>query len=457
MDIWHDSGCTSTRDSDGNVQCSCSHLTTFALIHNLHRECSDFTEEWRNSDLWNYFNLFIGSIFLFIFIYSFYVIKPFWKIRHELKWKKHRAMFAIFMIGVTAFLYILVCIQAYITKMHFTMVTVKVYTFFLLLPQLTLFAVFSMIFYTWFTLAHSFLTNLQDLKSMIRIVLLSVNIAVWVILLTYYIMSFFLDSVFEYGTYIMSGIITGFAVVTVVYSMMVAHVLWHAAQISKDQSFAGNEWRVVRRLLIINGFIACYFMFQSFTIIYLAVDPDHHTVTYDLVYLCINALCMLVIVWMYRASVKHLIHEVKKSNLGKSKSNVFSSSNTNSETSRSGRPVNFNRRSTRRFTHTLSMVKRKMLREKSVTQTEATSPGPTSPRLPVYPSNNFSTSSKPPARFQRQITAKPGTVGTPTVKSEMSHSQWTNLDHSNFQSGYAGDDRPAVSHSVSLEHEDHEF
>lgn len=307
-DLWSNSGCTSTRDvMTGDVFCSCSHLTTFATIHNLHRECNEYVDEWRSSDLWDYFNLMIGSVFLFIFVYSFYEIYPFWKKRHELKWKKHRAMFAIFMIGVTAFLYILVCVQAYITKMHFTLVTIKVYTFFLLLPQLTLFMVFSMIFYTWFTLAHSFLVNLQDLKQMVRIILLTVNIAVWIILLVYYILTFFNDDIFEYGTYIMSGIISGFAVITVVYSMLVGHVLWNAAQISKDQSFANKEWKVVRRLLVINGFIAIYFCFQSFTIIYLAVDPDHQSVAYDLVYLTVNAVCLLVIIWMYRASVKHLI------------------------------------------------------------------------------------------------------------------------------------------------------
>ena len=104
-DLWSNEGCTSTRDvMTGDVLCSCSHLTTFATIHNLHRECNEYVDEWRSSSLWDYFNLMIGSVFLFIFVYSFYEIYPFWKIRHNLKWKKHRAMFAIFMIGVTAFL-----------------------------------------------------------------------------------------------------------------------------------------------------------------------------------------------------------------------------------------------------------------------------------------------------------------------------------------------------------------
>jgi len=184
----------------------------------------------------------------------------------------------------------------------------------------------------------------------------------------------------------------------------------------------------VRRLLIINAFIACYFLFQSVTIIYLAIDRGHQSVAFDLVHLSVNALCLVVIVWMYRASVRHLLKEdVLKSNTAKSKSNVLSASSGQSETSRTRSGGARHAVSPRRFTQTMTAALKKRMstaalsREPTQTITEVAGAG--SPRLPVYPSSRLS-SRKPAVEMARSVTpcnfSEQSAIGTPTVKSEAS-------------------------------------
>ncbi len=323
-DIWQNDGCdTIINTDDKSVECSCCHLTTFATIHNIHssQECdnnNNFVTEWLESDEWDYINISVGIIFLFIFLYSIKEIYPFCKMQTKLKWKKHRSLIAVILIGITAFLYILVCIQSYFTKLALNdginqQLTIKIYALLLLLPQITLFMLFTLIFYTWFVLAHSFVNNLKEIKKRLRKILAFINVFIWCFFIIYYILIVLKqnDIIFMIAAYIWSAIISISVIFITIYSVFVGNVLYSAAKMSQTQSFADNDWKVVRRLLIINTFITIYFIFQSFTTIYFAIHPQNESIIYSISYIFIDAICLLFIFWMYRGAIIHLIKQEK--------------------------------------------------------------------------------------------------------------------------------------------------
>merc|ERR1711920_804955 len=73
---------------------------------------------------------------------------------------------------------------------------IKLYTLFLLLPQVTYFMIFTLIFYSWFCLVHFLFLpdmNTSKKKKNIKFVLYFINLFLWIFLLIYYV------SVFQVG------------------------------------------------------------------------------------------------------------------------------------------------------------------------------------------------------------------------------------------------------------------
>eukprot|EP01083_Nonionella_stella_P227242 806428_1 len=318
-EMWQSEGCNTSIHYDSNqIDCSCNHLTTFATIHNIHSdlcEPTEYIDEWLNSSLWNVINISMAAVFALIGLFAIRDIWPFYtkEARRKVTFATHRSVYAVMLIGLTAFLYVIVYIMAFFTKLSMqqpgpsTNSLIKIYTLSLLLPQVTLFMLFSLIFYTWFGLAHSFMQNIDDVKRRIRKTAIGVNILIWCFLITYYILIWASNhTIFEIAAYIWSAILFITATFVSVYSILVGKVLYHAARISQHQNFAQKDWTVVRRLLIINAFLTLYFAFSAFTTIYLAVNPGHQTVIHSSLYSLMDALCLLVIFWMYRDSLQRL-------------------------------------------------------------------------------------------------------------------------------------------------------
>ena len=120
-------------------------------------------------------------------------IYPFCKYSH-LKLRQTNVIVMI-LIGITSLLYTFICIQSYITKTAINNnsdstninVSIKIYSLLLLLPQITFFLIFTIVFYTWFTLAHSFIKNLDYTLKRLKIVLGILNILLWISIIVYYI------------------------------------------------------------------------------------------------------------------------------------------------------------------------------------------------------------------------------------------------------------------------------
>ena len=69
-DTWQNDGCdTIINNSNNKIKCSCSHLTTFATIHNMHTDCSEFVNQLFGSSYWNVINWIFAAVFLIVAIY----------------------------------------------------------------------------------------------------------------------------------------------------------------------------------------------------------------------------------------------------------------------------------------------------------------------------------------------------------------------------------------------------
>ena len=151
----------------------------------------------------------------------------------------------------------------------------------------------------------------QDLKVVVKMMLLSLNVIVWVMLLIFYVLMLDSDSsdgaLFEMAAYIWSALIVCAACMMMMYHFFVGNVLWSTSSMVREQSFADKERMAMKRLLGINGFIMFYFVFQAFTTIYLATDSEHQSVRYSLIYLFVDAVCLIAVSWLYRASLHRLI------------------------------------------------------------------------------------------------------------------------------------------------------
>ncbi len=332
-DIWQTDGCNTIINTDNSeITCSCSHLTTFATIHNIHSsECeikeNDFINDWLESEEWDYINWIFGGIFGVIFFYSAFEVFPFCRTR-KLKWYTHRAVWVMILIGITSLLYFLVSILAYYTKQSFmenndkynSIIFTEMYTLSLLLPQITCFMIFTLIFYTWFVIAHSFKNAIEEYKGLLRKVLYSINIFVWIILITYYILLLavpFNESIFIFGAWIWSATLIIVCLSSFIYAFLSGRVLFKAAKYTRNQSFGDQDMQIARRLLIINTIITFYFMFSCSTTIYFALYPLKLSINNTYFSLSCGILFLFCVCWMHRSAMHKLIKMEKEESKSK--------------------------------------------------------------------------------------------------------------------------------------------
>eukprot|EP01083_Nonionella_stella_P037527 102304_1 len=317
-DIWSTTGCVASIDTEhGEITCLCNHMTTFATVHNLHSsECDDnsYIKEWLSSEEWDYINMVIASLFTFSFIYSLYFVYPFCRNRQKITWKKHRGVIAVLLMGITAFLYILVCAQAYWTKTHFTKTNIRIYSFVLLLPQNSFFMAFSMVFYTWYCIINGLNADFRKLKKRVLRILFVSNVILWVILIGFYVTTIVLEStnIMRMFEYLWSFMLSFITICICIFAFKSGRVLYHTYKLTQNQRFAETSWRQCQRLLRFNATICLYFVGQTAANIVTSMNVDELSIYDSIVILFIDALYVLMILIMYSRSARQSIHEMNE-------------------------------------------------------------------------------------------------------------------------------------------------
>eukprot|EP01084_Bolivina_argentea_P054435 99823_1 len=174
--MWKNDGCTTIIEENGNIVCTCSHLTTFAMIKSIKSE-EIIVDEVFASDLWDVMNWLFGSLFFVMSIYIILQIYPFF-IDKYLSYKQNSVIIML-LLFVVSIIYFVVCMQFHFLKyanVNSNNIHGHVIILLLLLLRWVYFMVYSMIFNTWFILAHSMSKTQETDHRKMKIILIRTNI-----------------------------------------------------------------------------------------------------------------------------------------------------------------------------------------------------------------------------------------------------------------------------------------
>lgn len=328
-DIWVSDGCDTSTDGETNeIICACSHYSAFGTLRTIHNPdaCNSdnpFAAEWLSSKSWDIFIWIFFVIFMLIFCYSMICCLYYYFVPHL-----HRIyIFVIFLIGITALFYAFVCLFAYMTKQaliarhgqndsNMTESLLQIYALCLLLPQIPYFVILSLVFYSWYSVTY--FTLLPDLNisknlKLIKNALLALNAFFCFFLFIYKMMVICIPvpantNIFIVGMLLWSIPITLCCLAIVIFSFvtkkLISKHLIDLAALSqgKETNVITDDHRNgMNLLLMINTFIAIYFIILAFTSNYFATNPaKHQTLEHMIAHYVINILFLLFLSFTYR-------------------------------------------------------------------------------------------------------------------------------------------------------------
>ena len=113
------------------------------------------------------------------------------------------------------------------------------------------------------------------------------------------------------------------------YAFRVGKVLYITVQISQQQQFYESDWRDVKRLLTINGTLTLFFIFQTAIVIYFSATHQKLDEYFRIVDLFTNAVCLIVLCYLYRNPMKKMIKQNGTRKKKKKRRNSISVNKTN--------------------------------------------------------------------------------------------------------------------------------
>ena len=312
--IWRSDGCKTILDDEGNIICSCSHLTQFSIIYDLKigsKQWNDCNQLKTNNDdkMYDIINIVFGCIFSIIFLYITILIFPFC-IYKDLN-LKHKGVISMLILDLIVLLYACICIGIWllsITDESWYNIISEMVAIVVLIPLAFYFALFSMIFYTWYSLAKSIDANALKMKRKLRRVLYSLNIFITTLLIGIYILfaidfgDHYTKIILKYSQIVYTIFIGVILISFMIYGIKMSMTLYRTTMHIKGQSFGLKEWQLTKKLIIINQIITVYFIYQLCQSIYLIFISNNHINlwlfrTLDLLS---NLICIISILYLYQ-------------------------------------------------------------------------------------------------------------------------------------------------------------
>ena len=314
-DIWQNNGCDTFIDRNENkIKCSCSHLTTFATIYNIHKECdSAFVEQLFTWKYWDYINWTFAILFLLLSVYILLEIYPFFVDKYLTF--KQMSVYVMLSLFIISLLYFMVCIMFHFLKYYgLNSIIINILVFLSLVTLNVYFIVFSLIFYTWFSLTHSININeIDTMKTKTRHRLYTANILTILFTITVYILTIIIDRIdldlfFITTEIIWSAILSIICIIFIIYAYFVAKVVFkNMVKTSTHQSFAQSDLHTAKKLLFINFCITLFFITQCILSIYYTVSHEQFALLPRIIDLTVNLLFIILLCWMYRNPMRNLI------------------------------------------------------------------------------------------------------------------------------------------------------
>ena len=308
-DTWPDDGCNTTyNDIDNTIICSCSHLTTFAIIYTIHN--GELVQQVTESSHFKYVNIIFAVLFSIITIYILIEIYPFF-VDKNLNFKQ-TSIGVMTLLCIISSLSIIVCIEFN----NMSSININGITCILLFIQLCYFFISTLIFYSWYILANSLNTTDQEQRfqlAKVRKYIFSLNISFTIFVLMTYIAiitsSQNTASIFiRFAESVWCIVLFIVCLIFILYGYCVGEVIILTAKVSNTDRFSfTSDETITKKLLFINGCITTYFLLQFGLTVYFNISSKEFNIDAHIINIALNLLFIILLCWMYKKPMRKLI------------------------------------------------------------------------------------------------------------------------------------------------------
>ena len=172
------------------------------------------------------------------------------------------AVLVMSLLGLVAFIFNLMCLQFhFLANEGYDTFNAHIYELFLLMAMVLYFFVYSVIFFSWFCLTHSLISNhYEDLVKRARKALIIMDVAALIFTLIVYVVLLMhpvneRSQIVEYIGIIWTSILAVICIVFIIYAYCGCKQVFVAAKISEQQRFGHKDMLMAKRLLFLNSMV----------------------------------------------------------------------------------------------------------------------------------------------------------------------------------------------------------
>eukprot|EP01083_Nonionella_stella_P165469 550520_1 len=306
---WQNEGC-STILEDNAIICSCSHLTTFATIHNIHsftHGCGDIPplllSQWWHIINWIFaVAFFIFSAHVLFFLYPYFLQQcqtnsEFVAVKLKMK---QPAIYAVSCLLAVSLLYLLICLQSIRLKLDFEHQNINILIFVSIFPILIYFILYSILFRSWLAVLFVGFDGAKRYKQYQH----RVDVALFMINITMCLVAILLFTVFSFTTVFVYIEIAWCVIITVVSIVMIIAAVTLTKTLELLRDSGQKKTKKIKMIILCTQM---YFVYVTCVSIYYTVYWYAFDVAFRGVDLFINLMFVNLIFALYKP---HLATEI---------------------------------------------------------------------------------------------------------------------------------------------------
>ena len=326
--IWQTSGCTKIIENNGQIKCSCSHLTTFSLIKFVYDDCLT-SHQYQNLNIYDMPYL-SNLIFLILFIFlSIRILSDFiliFKGDFIQRLKKHftdRAFSGPAAVFICVLFEVIICLEFHIIftfdddDLNFPN---SILILSLLIPLIGFCWMFFGVLKTWIRITHSFGGDTFIVKRIEKAMIVFMIIFCLFIFTIITLIFLEMDQYIYYGEFIWCLLMSIFTISYIIYATSAIKVIWKSVMAVQDDIKCSNynnkqqdeDFKLLKKLLSVSTILALYFLIKTGLTIYLATLNNNnihllYNFIWRLIDMIIEFLSLCVIYHLYGGGLKRLI------------------------------------------------------------------------------------------------------------------------------------------------------
>ena len=320
---WETSGCNTTIMDNGQILCSCSHLTTFSMMKFLYDDCLS-NGKYRNQNMYDlpYLSNFV---FLVLFIgLSIKITSDFILIFQGSCYKRMKKHFTDSAFSGPSAVYlcvlfeVLICLEFHIVFTFEWKWSESVIILSLLIPLISFCWMFFGVLKTWIRITHSFGGDVFIVQRIER-GMMGFMIGFFLFIVAEITLIFLEIDYYIYGEFVWCICMSIFTISYIIYASSAIKVIWESVMAVQRDVHLSNQhnnkeqdedFKLLKKLLSVSITLAAYFVIKTALTIYLATVTDldllYHF-AWRVVDMIIEFMALCVIYHLYGGGIRRLI------------------------------------------------------------------------------------------------------------------------------------------------------